>query len=90
MSKLIEMLKRSLPETVLFVILAPALGFGQTNPLWTPEEAHMYLPHLTWPEVEEFLQRSDMVILPVGSGEQHGLHLPLGTAYLDGMVRAKR
>jgi creatinine amidohydrolase len=44
---------------------------------------------MTWPEVEEFLTRSDMVILPVGSVEQHGLHLPLGTDYLNGVERAK-
>jgi creatinine amidohydrolase len=30
-----------------------------------------------------------MVILPVGSVEQHGLHLPLGTDYLNGVERAK-
>ncbi len=89
MFHLIQMPRRSLPGALLFVILAPTLAFGQTNPLWTQAKVHNYLPHMTWPEVEEFLQRSDMVILPVGSVEQHGLHLPLGTDYLNGVERAK-
>jgi creatinine amidohydrolase len=38
-----------------------------------------YLPHMTWEEVEQYLRTSDMVIIPVGSIEQHGKHLPLGS-----------
>jgi creatinine amidohydrolase len=38
-----------------------------------------YLPHMTWDEVEQYLRTSDMVIIPVGSIEQHGKHLPLGS-----------
>ncbi len=30
-----------------------------------------------------------MVIFPVGSIEQHGLHLPMGTDFLNGLERAK-
>jgi len=41
------------------------------------------LEELRWPEVRQYLARKDIVILPVGSVEQHGLHLPLGT---DAMV----
>lgn len=89
MPKAIQFLRASLPGALMVVILAPALAFGQTNPLWTESRIHNYLPHMTWPEVEEFLERSDMVILPVGSLEQHGLHLPLGTDYLNGVERAK-
>lgn len=37
----------------------------------------LYLPHMSWDEVEAYLRTSDMVILPVGSLEQHGKHLPL-------------
>lgn len=89
MSRLIQMPGRSFPGALLFVMLAPALAFGQTNSLWTETKVRNYLPHMTWPEVEEFLERSDMVILPVGSVEQHGLHLPLGTDFLNGVERAK-
>ncbi|MBT8335401.1 MAG: creatininase family protein, partial [Gemmatimonadetes bacterium] len=41
-----------------------------------------YLPHMTRPEVEDLLTRSDMVLIPVASLEQHGTHLPIGTDYL--------
>ena len=32
-----------------------------------------YLPHMTVPEVQDLLTRSDMVIIPVASLEQHGM-----------------
>jgi creatinine amidohydrolase len=39
----------------------------------------MRIEELTWPEFEELKRRVDTVILPVGSVEAHGRHLPLGT-----------
>lgn len=33
----------------------------------------------TWKECEEFLQKVKVAIVPVGSAEEHGLHLPLNT-----------
>lgn len=80
---------RSVLAVILVGIFAPVAGSGQSNPLWTESKVPNYLPHMTWPEVEEFLTRSDMVILPVGSVEQHGLHLPLGTDFFNGVERAK-
>jgi creatinine amidohydrolase len=38
-----------------------------------------YLAEATWPEVEEAIRRGAGVLLPVGSTEQHGYHLPLAT-----------
>ncbi len=35
------------------------------------------LDEMTWPEVAEVLEKPSAVIVPVGSTEQHGLHLPL-------------
>ncbi len=32
---------------------------------------------MSWPEIEEVLKRPNAVILPTGSTEQHGLHLPV-------------
>jgi creatinine amidohydrolase len=52
---------------------------GPTNPLFKETKVKNYLPHMTWKEVEEALTRTDMVIIPVGSIEQHGKHLPLCT-----------
>jgi creatinine amidohydrolase len=37
------------------------------------------LAQLTWPEVEDAIGRGAGAILPVGSTEQHGYHLPLAT-----------
>jgi len=70
-------------------ILAMAVVFGlsmmasaqeaNVNPLFAEKKVKNYLPHMTWPEVEEALKRTDVVIIPVGSIEQHAKHLPLGT-----------
>lgn len=62
---------------------------AQENPLPVVEKVPNYLPHMTVPEVRDFLTRSDMVVIPVTSLEQHGLHLPIGTDYLNGVERAK-
>jgi creatinine amidohydrolase len=62
---------------------------GSAPPLPPVEKVRNYLPHMTRPEVQELLTRSDMVIMPVASLEQHGLHLPIGTDYLNGVERAK-
>ncbi|PZR67214.1 MAG: creatininase [Candidatus Dormiibacter spiritus] len=32
-----------------------------------------------WPEIAEYLERDDVALLPVGSTEQHGPHLPVAT-----------
>jgi len=42
-----------------------------------------YLGELTWLDVEEFLKEHKTVIVPVGSCEQHGPHLPLDTDAYD-------
>ncbi len=42
-----------------------------------------YLGELTWVDVEEFLKVHRTVIVPVGSCEQHGPHLPLDTDTYD-------
>ena len=39
----------------------------------------VYWYDLTWDEVKEKLPSIKAVILPIGSCEQHSLHLPLGT-----------
>ena len=62
---------------------------GAAAPLPPVRKVKNYLPHMTRPEVEAFLERSDMVLMPVASLEQHGLHLPIGTDYLNGVERAR-
>jgi creatinine amidohydrolase len=39
----------------------------------------VWLHHNSWTEVQDYLKRSKTVIIPTGSIEQHGEHLPLGT-----------
>ena len=41
---------------------------------------------MTQPEAEVILKRSGLAILPMGSVEQHGPHLPCGTDYLASLV----
>jgi len=62
---------------------------AQSNPLWMQKKVKNYLPHMTTLEVEQFLGRSDMVIIPVASLEQHADHLPIGTDFINGVERAK-
>ncbi|NLS44212.1 MAG: creatininase family protein [Firmicutes bacterium] len=38
-----------------------------------------WLQRMTWEEFKLNLERCDVIIIPVGSTEQHGGHLPLGT-----------
>ncbi len=73
----------------LFLALIPVGLPAQANPLWTEQKVRNYLPHMTVPEVRDLLTRSDMVIMPIASLEQHGLHLPIGTDFLNGLERAK-
>lgn len=78
--------------TALWVLSASA-SFAQTappaNPLWHEQKIKNYLPHMTSPEVRDLLTRTDMVILPMASLEQHGLQGPIGTDFLSGLERAK-
>ena len=39
----------------------------------------MRLHHMTWPDVEAYLNRSRGIIVPIGSTEQHGPNGPIGT-----------
>ena len=66
---------------VLGTLIAPvADGADPARGLPTGEtRVAYYMPHMTWEEVEQYLRTSDMVIIPVGSIEQHGKHLPLGS-----------
>ena len=39
----------------------------------------MQLHLSSWPEVEAYLAKSRAILIPIGSTEQHGPHLPLDT-----------
>ena len=74
---------------VALLAIAPPTAAAQTTGLPPVVKVRNYLPHMTRPEVEDLLTRSDMVIIPVAALEQHGTHLPIGTDYLNGVERAK-
>ncbi len=84
-------MKRLVYVTLVTLVATVFSGavFAQESPLPAIQKVRNYLPHMTVPEVQDLLTRSDMVIIPVGSIEQHGLHLPTGTDYLNGVERAK-
>jgi creatinine amidohydrolase len=73
----------------MVMALVAASAAAQTNPLWHEKKVKNYLPHMTWPEVEDLLTRTDMVLIPVGAIEQHGRQLPMGTDILSGIERGK-
>ena len=39
----------------------------------------MYLAEMNYLQVEDYLKRSDTILIPIGSLENHGKHMPLGT-----------
>ncbi len=45
---------------------------------------------MTWQEIETYLKRTDTAILPCGSIEQHGPHLPVDVDYHDARYLAHR
>lgn len=83
-------MRRAAPFLALWFALLPCLAAAQAPELPPIVKVRNYLPHMTRPEVEDLLTRTDMVIFPVGALEQHGTHLPIGTDYLNGVERAKR
>jgi creatinine amidohydrolase len=78
---------------LIVLVLVPVRAVAQTagpgNPLWHEPKIKNYLPHMSWPEVQDLRTRTDMVIIPIAALEQHALHLPIGTDYLNGVERAK-
>ena len=51
---------------------------------------HHLLGELTWPEAERRFKEVDVALLPVGSVEQHGPHLPLDTDAFDADYLARK
>ena len=52
--------------------------------------AKVFLNEMRWPEVKNVVKENTVVIIPVGSLEQHGMHLPLGTDTFTSMDWAKK
>jgi creatinine amidohydrolase len=43
------------------------------------EARPLLIAEMTWPEVGDYLKHDQRLIMPIGTCEQHGRHLPLGT-----------
>jgi creatinine amidohydrolase len=80
---------RKLLSALVFAGILSSAAHSQSNPLWHTQKIKNYLPHMTWPEVDDLLSRTDMVIIPVPALEQHGPQLPIGTDYYSGEELAK-
>jgi creatinine amidohydrolase len=48
------------------------------------------LQTMNWPEAQEAFRRTSVVVIPIGSTEQHGPHMPLGTDFLVADSLARR
>lgn len=50
----------------------------------------MYLADEAWPDLESYFEAESLALVPLGSTEQHGPHLPEGTDHLiaEGLARA--
>jgi len=62
------------------LLAAAAAAQAEPRPLLLPEMSH--------PEIQEYLKTSDMLLVPLGSIEQHGTHLPLGTDSYEALALA--
>ncbi|MBC8180734.1 creatininase family protein [candidate division KSB1 bacterium] len=56
---------------IIFMSISISFVYGQSKAL--------ILQEMSWVDVQEYLKNNDMVIIPLGSTEQHGPHMPLGT-----------
>jgi len=72
-----------------FIIVIIFFGFLPAA-ISQSEVAPLLLTEMTWVDVQSYLEENDMVIIPLGSIEQHGKHLPIGTDYFSAFELSKR
>ncbi len=62
---------------------------GRFKAAHTAQSATMYLADETWMDLEEYFETESLALVPLGSTEQHGPHLPEGTDHLiaEGFAR---
>ncbi len=49
-----------------------------------------YFAEKSWPEIQEYVDKNGLIILPIGTVEEHGLHLPVNTDLVIADCIAKR
>ncbi len=75
--------KVQLTIILLFTLIMATSTLAQEKP------KPLVLQEMSWLDVQEYLKTSDMIIIPLGSTEQHGKHLPLGTDYYQAFGMSK-
>lgn len=65
--------------TINLITITAALGAQALGSPGSGPPSPLFLADMTWPELERYLKSCDMILVPIGSTEQHGPHLPLGT-----------
>ncbi len=75
--------------SVLGIVVLAGLAAAAGLPRGGEAARPLVLQEMAWVDVQEYLQINDMVIIPLGSTEQHGPHLPLGTDYFEAVGAAK-
>ncbi len=71
------MSNQNLVLAIALVVLLGCFNLSQAK------EKPLILQEMSWLDVQEYLKTSDMVMIPLGSTEQHGKHMPLGTDYYE-------
>jgi creatinine amidohydrolase/Fe(II)-dependent formamide hydrolase-like protein len=67
-----------------------AQQIGTAGDTQTGDRMESIWGHLTWPQIDRYLKTVDIALLPVGSTEQHGPHLPLDTDTFDADYLARK
>lgn len=68
---------------MVMILFLGCLGFSQEG------GKALVLQEMSWTDVAEYLKTNDMVIMPLGSTEQHGPHMPLGTDFYEAVGMSK-
>ena len=80
--------KKTFSLSRLLCILLVSLSFSMLA-LAQEEGKPLVLQEMTWTDVRDYVDKCDMVIIPIASTEQHGPHLPLGTDYYEALGMSK-
>jgi len=78
-----KIILKTVPSSlIIFFFTSISFVYGQSKAL--------ILQEMSWFDVQEYVKTSDMVIIPIGSTEQHGPHMPLGTDYFEAFGMCKK
>jgi len=81
----------ALSRPYLFELRSVGNSVSRVKKKELPNKNSSYLlEELTWPESQSRFKEVDLALLPVGSTEQHGPHLPLDTDAFDANYLARR